>query len=535
MFGEKRGMLEDITPSRYQKKIITWASAGTGSAIVCAVAGSGKTRTILLVSNNLRKGAGKKPGICFTSYNKAIAVKLREVLPYNAPARTFHSIGRHLWLPHMSAKGQKKGVDSRKVADLTRKVLPSQAREVFGQPVRETVNFAKQRGIGCVVPDNDDEWMEVIEHFGVSVPYGGYSDMDYREASELLIDFSRRVLALSVLESADNIDFNDMIYMPLLRDLRPDKLFDWLLIDEAQDTNHTRRALAARLLKPEGRLAAVGDPRQAIYGFSGADSDAMDLIKEEYDCRVLPLSICYRSGQAIVRVARHFVPEMEAWDQAPEGEVRITSFDETPPGPDDVVLCRYNAPLIRLLYQRLARGESTYMPGYDVAAGLVHLVVMTRARTMDELFDRLDNYVALERSRLESRGQGLGKVDVLQDKVNCLRVIRDTLDRHDWVPSRLIARVKELLEQSSKEKRPSPVLTTIHKAKGLEWDRVFFYGPEVFPCPHAEQDWELEQEENLQYVAVTRARKSLFLVPINPERTSRFALQNEYGLDSRVS
>lgn len=94
------------------------------------------------------------------------------------------------------------------------------------------------------------------------------------------------------------IDFDDMVYLPLVFKLR---LFpqDWVLIDEAQDTNPTRRALAARMLKPGGRVIAVGDPRQAIYGFTGADNDALEQIAAQFSCKRMPLTVSYRCPQAV--------------------------------------------------------------------------------------------------------------------------------------------------------------------------------------------------------------------------------------------
>jgi len=56
------------------------------------------------------------------------------------------------------------------------------------------------------------------------------------------------------------------------------------------------------------------------------------------------------------------------------------------------------------------------------------------------------------------------------------------------------------------------VLSTIHKSKGLENDRVFFLLPELLPSRFATMDWQLEQEENLRYVAITRAKKELVYV-----------------------
>ena len=56
------------------------------------------------------------------------------------------------------------------------------------------------------------------------------------------------------------------------------------------------------------------------------------------------------------------------------------------------------------------------------------------------------------------------------------------------------------------------MLSTIHKAKGLENERVFFLLPDIIPSKYATQPWQIEQEMNLKYVATTRAKHTLIKV-----------------------
>ncbi len=66
---------------------------------------------------------------------------------------------------------------------------------------------------------------------------------------------------------------------------------DWVIVDEAQDLNSIRRVILGNLLKDNGRLIAVGDPFQAVYGFTGADSNSMNKLRITYNMEVFPLSI----------------------------------------------------------------------------------------------------------------------------------------------------------------------------------------------------------------------------------------------------
>jgi superfamily I DNA/RNA helicase len=104
-------------------------------------------------------------------------------------------------------------------------------------------------------------------------------------------------MALKVVEwgvnKTDEIDFTDMIYFPNVKSLKMPQ-FDFVFIDECQDLNTAQRELFLKCLKPNGRFIAVGDPRQAIYGFSGADVESFNILKSLPNTTLLPLSVCYR-------------------------------------------------------------------------------------------------------------------------------------------------------------------------------------------------------------------------------------------------
>jgi DNA helicase-2/ATP-dependent DNA helicase PcrA len=124
--------------------------------------------------------------------------------------------------------------------------------------------MAKQRGIGPIFPDTEQSWREMVDHFDLldKAPEGTDEDP---EAVRKLIVASRKVLQRSIA-NMDVIDFDDMVYMPLVLNLRMLK-HDWVLIDEAQDTNPTRRALAERLLAPAGDWWPWATPIRRSTGF----------------------------------------------------------------------------------------------------------------------------------------------------------------------------------------------------------------------------------------------------------------------------
>jgi superfamily I DNA/RNA helicase len=84
------------------------------------------------------------------------------------------------------------------------------------------------------------------------------------------------------------------------------------MVDEAQDLSPLRQMFAYAMAGPRGRLVFVGDDRQAIYGFSGADTDSLTKIEQHLQAKRLYLTSTFRCGKAIVAKAKELVPDYEA-------------------------------------------------------------------------------------------------------------------------------------------------------------------------------------------------------------------------------
>lgn len=110
-----------------------------------------------------------------------------------------------------------------------------------------------------------------------------------------------------------------------------------------------------------------------------------------------------------------------------------------------------------------------------------------------------------EVGRLEALPEGRGetRAAAARDRMRCL-----------VAAARGCASVGELLAKLARlfDTATGTMFSSVHKAKGLEADKVFILKPEWMPHPKAKQGWELEQEWNLWYVAVTRARRELWWV-----------------------
>jgi DNA helicase-2/ATP-dependent DNA helicase PcrA len=499
-------------PSQQQQTVYDFVLTGRGSARVIAVAGAGKTTT-LINAVQLMQGS-----VAFMAYNKKIAVEIQERLKatgasQQVKAGTFHSFGFQAW----RKAAPKVRVDDKKMFSIVDALRVPDELKIF---VVKLVSLAKQRAVGILERIEDDSvWHNIINHFDVEDSIETESD-DRDGQLQAGIDYARAALQLSIKQNKDLIDFDDMIFAPVYHDTKMWQN-DWILVDEAQDTNPARRALAKKMLRPGGRALFVGDPAQAIYGFTGADNDALDIIAAEFGCTDLPLTITFRCPKSVVTRAQEWVSHIEAAATAPDGSCRTVTQDEFSkivPDYSDVILCRNTKPLVELAYGYIRRGIGCHVEGRDIGKGLLALAGKWKTNSLQALQDKLDCFLKRETERFLAKGQE-DKAASLTDKVETLFVIMESLSGDATVNDLRDAINKLFSDTPDGAASQNLTLSTIHKAKGREWNRVFWYGRNRYqPSPFARQDWQLIQEANLMYVAATRAMMELVEVTVKAKK-----------------
>ncbi len=495
--------------SKYQEAIFTWFDdhqVEPASLVIEAVAGSGKTTTIVEAANRIP--AGHKA--VFLAFNKSIATELGERLPKNIESKTLNALGWALLRTRCDLTF--KNIDAKKSLQYVDKYLPPQA-EQYALPLANVVAKAKAHGY---VPEGVGKnrylqttsaaiWGELIDRydvdFGQDVPFGTVVEW----ADELL---TRSINDLRV------VDFDDQLYLPIVLNLGAWK-YQWIIIDEAQDVSHVQRMLLQKFLHPtQGRLIAVGDSRQAIYGFRGADSESLANIRKVFKASELPLSMTYRCPKAVVEIAKRYVPSIECPEDAPEGRVsHPEAWNVADFGDSDMVVCRNTAPLISLVYRCISRGVPATVMGRDIGRGLINLIkkLAGRGQMADDLprFEkRLADWSQKEIERALAKGDDT-KAQSIDDKRASLEAIVEFSEANSVTD--LINSTERLFSDDAH----GTVLSTVHKAKGLEADRVFILEPHLMPSPWARQEWQMQQEENIIYVAVTRAHEELVYLPLD--------------------
>jgi len=485
--------------SPQQTAISEFVKNETDNLIIYANAGTGKTTTVLegiapiLSGSSIYLAFGADPA-------KEAQEKINSLGLANIKASTCHSAGCGVYRRAFNFTK-----DDNKLQNLAYDNFNGEYENL--RPfVVAACKMAKQVGIGVTTPiDNSKAWQAMCDKFNLwdNLP----DDVDYSEGIS-----GAKYLLRANNELKKYIDYSDMIYLPLVYNLRFWQ-YDNVIVDEAQDINATRREMISRMLKKGGRLIAVGDSSQAIFGFTGADHDSLDLIKDQFNCKSLPLSVTYRCPKAVVNVAQRWVPDYVAHENAPEGVVDSCELAEVVKlaGQQDAILCRNTKPLISLAYTLLRAGVACKVEGRKIGEGLVTLAQRWKSiKTVGDLRPKVEQWAQNEIEKAIAKEDNT-KAQNVDDKAKTLEVFMSQCDDDDTIAT-LVANIRRMFGDKLKGVL---TLSTIHKAKGREWNRVFALGMSTYsPSKFATKDWELVQEDNLCYVQVTRAKQHLTLVNV---------------------
>lgn len=485
---------DQFVPSVYQQAIFDWMQSGEGNLLVEAVAGSGKTRTIV----EALKFTNPNQAVAFVAFNSHIAKELKSRAPSHVYTATLHSLG----FSAIRAAFGKVEVDEYKLDKILYEFMPRPDRYA---PQEEKSENKLRRGIvsklvgmakATLVDATDESAVtDMCDRYGIDLS-------DYRqEFIALLPDVLNRCMARTQV-----IDFDDMVWLPVALNLDCTK-YDWLFVDECQDLNANQIALVLRSIAPAGRVVCVGDRRQSLYGFRGADTEAVENIIAALNAKTMPLSICYRCPSSHLDMAREIVPQIEARPNAPEGTITTITeanlFGLVKLG--DMLICRINAPLVPVAFELIRRGIKAVVRGRDIGKNLAQLADKLGGETMEDFYSRLAEYSSKEMQRLEYRNAPDSQVQALTDKVNTLYAVAQEVDH----PSQIGRKIESIFSDDVE----GIVLSSVHRAKGLEALRVFILRPELMPMVREkQQDWEKVQELNCKYVALTRSKSDLFLV-----------------------
>jgi superfamily I DNA/RNA helicase len=468
-----------MNPTQEQQDILDADKSSNSNLMINALAGTGKSATLKLLDTAHTKSEARLY-LVFAKRNQLEAVADQKAGAFSAltSIKTFNGLGHGIWA---KAIAHPIALDKSKSRTLWRELVEGLSRSDANdawkcyQVVMDGIEKAKALGY---VPADVKRVTSLITRFDL---HHAMDETPDEYAAELIDQLLRESIRRSYLGL---IDFNDQIYMPALFG-GPFPKFPRIMVDEYQDQSPVNHKLLERLT--QGRLIGVGDPHQNIYGFRGAKAGGMSAAVETYSMTELPLSISFRCPQAIVEAARWRVPHFQ-WSR-PGGEVNDLERMVGANFPDDsAIICRNNAPLLRLAFRLISAGRSVTVVGSELGPRLVAIMKKLGADSMSKK-DLIDAIEFWREQKLMANSKSAN------DLADCMRVFAD----HGNTLSSAVSYAEHLFAQQG------PIrLLTGHKSKGLEFPNVFWLDPDL--CDSREQD------RNLAYVITTRSENKLNMV-----------------------
>ena len=529
-----------------QQEVIDWVATGQGNALVSSVAGSGKSTLITQCANQIPLSQK----VIILSFNKKIAQDMNEKLKTRMPNRfpggaddwkrtqasTLNSIGMRLIVNHYKY-GIRQPRDVQNNDEKIDDILTALTAELYERrtqrylanleayknsplyplgtppvkpkrrPCFSTVTNLLRLSRASLYPvanGSFEELTNIIGFYGIEIN----TKLDLEWSANSLKRLNNETLIR--FHEKHQITLDEQIYMPWALDLRNPFPWDWIFVDECQDLSPLRIDLLRRLSKPTTRFLFVGDNDQSIYGWTGADPRCFGRIQREFAPISFQLTSTFRCSHAVTELAQKYVPSITAFKSNLQGEV--LKFPNGGPLPElksgDAILSRLKSGLIGIAIRLIRNGKK--FQGFE---GLLDEKMLEQLQQIYEdqntslpLPVGLSKVAIVVEDDIDSNGCSSEKVE-LYDLAVALKSLSEA-----FPAIRDFSGLRNQLYEVCKGTSEGPLLSTIHKQKGAEFNNVlivdFSLLPLVWP---GQQDWEFQQELNLVYVAITRTKDKLFL------------------------
>ena len=489
-----------FTPNPYQEKIFDFIVHGNGNAVISAKAGSGKTSTCVTAIKLIKP----KNKVMFLAFNKSIAEELSQKLKDypNVEVRTSHGLGFAIIRKNVEGEVE---LDEFKY----RRYVKSNISELTTIDVTLTKN----------------QLYNYIESICALVDFARFNLAQTAEEVKSLavkydvpIFFDECDVVIKVLEwgktELNSIDYTDMVWLPVELSMNA-RFFqkDFIFIDECQDQSLMSIELFLKCFKRGTRFIAMGDEDQCINTFCGSSEEAFQYMKDYPKTTQFDLPICYRCPKTVVELAKTLVPDIKCREDAPKGDIIEKCWTSSLQS-GDMVLCRSKAPLLKVYTKLLRKGIQCYIKGQDIGTNLKKLIEEVDIEELntnlksDGVFVRLyDNLFEIRNKLMESKGldyQDATLTNYITNRYDMIKALT-VLAENYTTKTELLSHIDEIFDET----REGVILSTIHKAKGLEADNVYILCNSSMPSSLAKKEWEKNAEQNLIYVAYTRAKKKL--------------------------
>ena len=485
-------MITEKTPSKYQIEIEKVYINTNSNILIEAGPGSGKSHTIL----QLLKITPQFKKCILVAFNKSIQQELESKVPANTKVSTIHSLGYSILRKNVSANFKlnnfKNFIIAKKNLDLSR--MKEKSKDSYLFTISHIIDLSRMNLV-----EKKEDIEKLCDQYNISTVNGEVNDV-------LSV-----LLALNKYNKKKSgefmIDFTDMLYLAYKMVSKEDyPKYNIVFCDELQDLNPLQKEIVENVIHPKiGRFVGVGDSRQSIYSFMGANLDSFNSFKLKPNTVTLPLSVTYRCSKSVTEKANEIFPGLECFEGNIQGEVRVGNIVEVEEG--DFIICRNNMPLIMAWIEVVKNGKKAHILGKDFGQNLLTII------------SKLHNYPdhntgtedLLNKKEKELKEKGISKPKSNQNYLSLVEklTIIDILVKHFGTLSNTEKKVEEIFNDDEKS---GVILMTGHKSKGLQTDRVFFLDRDLIPSKYAETPTEFYQEKCLEYVITTRAKQDLIYI-----------------------
>ena len=491
--------------SKEQNDIFDYAEHGILNLIVQAVAGAGKTTTLIECANRL----DENKTVLLLAHNKSTRDTLREKIgdKPNVKVYTLHGLAWRMFNEHFGFSPEIDEDKYRKYINANIDTIASEEYNALSRPsklayksnVMDLINKSRYN-----LKQSEKEIKKLAtKKYGMT----------------LIADECKMVSDVLKWGATQDkvVDFQDLLWFPSEFGYFTKKyLADIIMLDEAQDASIAQQDIVSRCFKRNTRLFSFGDKEQCINGWAGSDTSAFEHLKDSSmfrrDSVELPLTTNYRCGKRIIEYAKRFTNNnIHAMDGAVDGAVRENVLlSEVNEG--DMVLCRNIAPLMEVYRRFVSLGKKVYFRGEELGRKLKESADCSDGETIDEMissmkkrliftWDMLSSDEGVDKRETMTHPMVISQLDTIKSMESLPRTVKTRLDLEMFVD-----------DMFSDEGQEGIQLSTIHRAKGLESDKVFIICPSLIPSHLATLDWELEEERHLQYVMCTRPKYELNFV-----------------------
>lgn len=488
-----------------QIAIFDYAEHGILNLIIQAVAGAGKTTTLIECANRM----GDDKSILLLAHNRSTRDALKQKIAgkKNVKVYTLHGLAWRMFTenfdfqPTIDDDKYRKYINANinEISSEEFKVLSAPTKMAYKANVFDLINKARHN-----LKQSEKEIKKLAtKKYGMTL---------IADECKMVSD----VLKWGLTQTSV-VDYQDLLWFPSEFGYFTKKyLSDVIILDEAQDASIAQQDIVSRCFKRNTRMIAAGDKEQCINSWCGSDTEAFEHLKDSSmfrrDAKELPLTTNYRCGKKIIEYAKKYTTNnIHAREDAQDGSVNFNvSLRAAKDG--DMVLCRNIAPLMGVYRECVSLGKKVYFRGEELGKTLKISADCSDGKTIPEIIKSMKKRLIFTWDLLSSEA-GVDKREAMTNPI--IISILDTIKTMENLPKTVETRndlEKFINDIFSDEGKEGIQLSTIHRAKGLEADNVFVICPSLLPSRLAVMDWEIEEEKHLQYVMCTRPKNSLNFV-----------------------